>query len=188
MRSSQSTGSRRAHRARLAALLTPALLAAPLLLSGSAQAADGHAVTTGAKPGQAAVETAARPASALAGSARTTAHSFDGGCSFPPGTAASIVESHNGPQPLSGTIFTKPAGSSCHDLNLYYVAATDYYEGFLYWSSLGRWRPCTEGWVRVPAGYQNPQYPPVLCSDITPGTPMAVASASGNHWRIIVED
>jgi hypothetical protein len=183
MRSSQSTGSRRAHRARLAALLTPALLAAPLLLSGSAQAADGHAVTTGAKPGQAAVEAAARPASALAASAL-----IDGGCSFPPGTAASIVESHNGPQPLSGTIFTKPAGSSCHDLNLYYVAATDYYEGFLYWSSLGRWRPCTEGWVRVPAGYQNPQYPPVLCSDITPGTPMAVASASGNHWRIIVED
>jgi hypothetical protein len=183
MRSSQSTGSRRAHRARLAALLTPALLAAPLLLSGSAQAADGHAVTTGAKPGQAAVETAARPAPALAASAL-----IGGGCSFPPGTAASIVESHNGPQPLSGTIFTKPAGSSCHDLNLYYVAATDYYEGFLYWSSLGRWRPCTEGWVRVPAGYQNPQYPPVLCSDITPGTPMAVASASGNHWHVIVED
>jgi hypothetical protein len=72
--------------------------------------------------------------------------------------------------------------------DLYYVAATDYYEGFLYWSSLGRWRPCTEGWVRVPAGYQNPQYPPVLCSDITPGTPMAVASASGNHWHVIVED
>src|ERR1700728_1709538 len=103
MRSNQSTGSRGAPRFQLAALLSPALLAAPPMVGGPAQAAVGHAVTTAAKPGQAAVETAARPAPARAASARTTRPSFDGGCSFPPGTAASIVESHNGPQPLRGT-------------------------------------------------------------------------------------
>jgi hypothetical protein len=188
MRSNQSTGSRRAHGYWLAALLTPAVLAAPLMLGGSAQAADGHPVTTAAQPGQATVQLAARPGPAPAVSARTTARGLDAGCSFTFGTASSIVESHNGPQPLGGTIFAKPAVSSCNDLNLDYVGASDYYEGFLYWTSLGRWLPCTEGWVRIPAGYQNAQYPPVLCTGVSPGTAMAVATASGNHWGIIVED
>jgi hypothetical protein len=110
------------------------------------------------------------------------------GCDFPSGTSASLTTGPNGVAPTDGTIFTMPSGTSCYDLNLYYVSATDKYEGWLRNSSTGRWFACSEGWVTITAGYKNPEDPPYLCTDVLPGTEMAVVQASSTHHDIIVED
>jgi hypothetical protein len=148
----------------LAYLLLPAILIAGLAVGGAAQAATHAAAAPGAS---------------------ATAHS---GCKFQNGKTSVLALTHNGVVPQDGTIFKMPGDTSCHDLNLSYVSATDHYAGWLFHSKQDRWLPCSKGFVRITKGHHSTSHPPVLCTGVKAGTLMAVVTESGKKRNITVED
>lgn len=108
------------------------------------------------------------------------------GCVFTNGTTSNLALGASGIHPVGGTIVVKPS-SSCHDLNLSYVSATDRYAGFLERSN-GTWFECSRGFVSISAGHHSTTDPPVLCSDVLTGTHMAVVQASNTRRSITIED
>jgi hypothetical protein len=163
MRYIQSKDGHWPHHRRLAYFLAPALLVGAFALSGTAQAAAQAPTASSAK--------------ALAAA-----------CVFTNGTTSNLRTSANGPEPTGGTVFTFPSGTSCADLNLSFVSATDGYEGWLQNVQTGVWTHCARGFVRITAGQKSRTNPPVLCTDVLPGTPMAVVQESATRRTITVED
>jgi hypothetical protein len=101
------------------------------------------------------------------------------------GKTSNLATGPNGPHPTGGTVFTKPPASqtTCLDLNLTSVSATDHYEGWLQNSSTGVWSHCMAGFVPFTKG--GPAK--VLCSSVKPGTKMAVVQESATQRTITVE-
>src|SRR5262249_29692623 len=102
-------------------------------------------------------------------------------------TTSNLSLSGSGVHPVQGTIFTKPSATSCHDLNLSFVSATDSYAGWLERSN-GTWFSCAAGFVHINAGHQSTTNPPVLCTNVAAGTNMAVVQESNPRRSITVED
>jgi hypothetical protein len=163
MRSIQSKDGHWPHHRRLAYLLAPALLIGAFALGGSAQAA---------------VQAPAAP----------SAKALAAACDFTSGTTSNLRTTANGPAPTGGTVFTFPSGTTCLDLNLSFVSATDSYEGWLENVSTGVWSHCARGFVHITAGQKSTTNPPVLCTDVLPGTPMAVVQESATQRTVTVED
>jgi hypothetical protein len=112
-------------------------------------------------------------------------------CDFPSGKTSNLKLTANGISPTGGTIWTKPSGTGCSDLNVHSVSATDNYEGWLQNTSTGKWSHCTEGnngFVHITAGTHSTTNPPVLCTGVIPGTPMAVVQESNTQRNITLED
>lgn len=139
----------------------------------------------GAASGPASAAPTPRPVAVHAPAAGAGAN---GHCDFQRGTTSNLKQSPQGPAPVGGTIWTKPGNTTCHDLNLSFVSATDRYEGWLQNSHTGRWGPCSRGFVRIRAGHQSTTHPPVLCTNVLARTHMAVVAASGVHRKVTVED
>jgi hypothetical protein len=151
----------------------PAFLIATLALAGSAQAAVGA---------QARSSVTAR--TNAASHARVNPET----CKFTNGKTSNLKLSPLGPAPVGGTVFTFPSGTSCKDLNLSFVSATDGYEGWLQNSHTGAWSHCKAGFVHIKAGHQSTTNPPVLCTGVLAGTKMAVVQESNTQRSITVED
>lgn len=185
MRLNRPQASRLPRQFRLAYLLAPALLIVTLGLGGPAQAA-GHTPSRAST-----MATQATTASHVPSSLATTRDPKvkpDAGCDFTPGTTSNLRITANGPEPTQGSWFTMPSGTSCYDLNLSYVSATDGYEGWLFNSHTGKWSHCALGFVHITAGHHSITDPPYLCTDVKAGTRMAVVQESNTRRSITVED
>jgi len=97
-------------------------------------------------------------------------------------TYTGTTSTFSGGKPTSGTEFTKPGDTTCHDLNLSDANATDLYRGVLLHSTTNAWQACTEGWRHFTPG----QARIVLCSGVLTGTRMRVESGgSVRHITIL---
>jgi hypothetical protein len=105
-------------------------------------------------------------------------------CVFKNGTTSNLATGGNGVHPTGGTIFTKPSNTTCADLNVTSVSATDHYEGWLENSSTGKWAPCSKGFVLINKGSGQDV---VLCSGVKATTQMAVVQESNTQRSITVE-
>jgi hypothetical protein len=185
MHFNRSKDSRRPNHFRLAYLLAPAFLIGALAIGGPAQAA-GHSPARGGIAAARAATAAQVPSSHA--TTRSPQVRPDAGCDFTNGTTSNLRLSAKGPAPTEGTVFTMPSGTTCYDLNLSYVSATDGYEGWLQDSHTGVWFHCSRGFVRITAGHHSVTNPPYLCTDVLPGTKMAVVQESSTRRSITVED
>ena len=86
------------------------------------------------------------------------------------------------------TIWNKASGTGCSDLNVHSVSATGSYEGLLENTSTAKWSACSRGFVHIAAGTYSTTNPPVLCTGVLPGTPMAVVQESSTQHNITIED
>ncbi|HEY7432477.1 MAG TPA: hypothetical protein VH641_17270 [Streptosporangiaceae bacterium] len=116
--------------------------------------------------------------------AANAATSLPRACTVTAGKTSNLALSGNGVHPTGGTIFTKKAGSSCADLNLTAVGATDSYEGWLFNSHTDKWSACSRGFVRINKGSG---FDVVLCSGVLAGTQMAVVQESATQRSITAE-
>jgi hypothetical protein len=138
---------------------------------------------------QAAVALPARSGATARASTASQARVNPDACDFTPNFKTShLKESAQGPAPTGGTIGKFPSGTSCKDLNLSYVSATDGYQGWLENSHTGHWAACAAGYVHIKGGSQSTTNPPVLCTDVLPGTLFAVVQQSSTQRTVTVED
>lgn len=105
-------------------------------------------------------------------------------CVFSNGSTSNLATGVNGVHPTGGTIWTKPSNTTCVDLNVTSVSATDHYEGWLENSSTGKWAPCSKGFVLINKGSGQDV---VLCSGVKATTQMAVVQESSTKRSITVE-
>lgn len=105
-------------------------------------------------------------------------------CTVTAGKTSNLALGGNGAHPTGGTVFTKKAGSSCADLNLTAVGATDSYEGWLLNSKTGVWSHCSRGFIKINKGSG---FDVVLCSGVLAGTQMAVVQESNTQRSITAE-
>lgn len=120
----------------------------------------------------------------------TVAHAA--GCDFPFGHTSNLATGPQGVHPVDGTIWTKPGNTTCHDLNVHWVNATDYYSGWLERSD-GSWFQCQDtssgtSWVKINQGSYSRTNPPYLCTDVAAGTHMAIVQKSSTRRNIVIED
>jgi hypothetical protein len=127
-------------------------------------------------------------AGAAVGLGSHSAHAAANACDFPTGKTSNLKLGANGVTPTGGTTWTKPSGTSCADLNVSKVSATDSYEGWLQTSSTGKWAACSKGFVKINSGQQSTTNPPVLCTGVKAGTVMAVVQESATQRSITIED
>ena len=114
------------------------------------------------------------------------------GCDFPFGHTSHLAVGPQGVHPVGGTIWTKPGNTTCDDLNVHWVKATDYYSGWLERSN-GTWFQCQDTssgtpWVKIDQGSHSKTNPPYLCTNVAPGTHMAVVQRSSTQRNIVIED
>lgn len=185
MRFVRPKDTRRPSHFRLVYLLAPAFVIGALALSGPAQAAS-HVPARASTAATQAITAVQVPSSRA--TTRSPKVRPDAGCDFTNGTPSNLRLSAKGPAPTAGTVFTMPSGTTCSDLNLSYVSATDGYEGWLQNSHTGVWFHCSRGFVHITAGHHSVTNPPYLCTDVLPGTKMAVVQESSTRRRITVED
>lgn len=113
-----------------------------------------------------------------AGSAQATARA----CTVKSGIKTSnLALGGNGPHPTGGTTFTKSSSSSCNDLNIDFVSATDSYEGWLLNSHTGVWSHCAKNFVHITKG-NHPDI--VLCTGVLANTEMAVVQESNTQRTV----
>jgi hypothetical protein len=111
------------------------------------------------------------------GAAHATARS----CTVKSGKTSNLALGSNGPHPTGGTIFVKSSSSTCHDLNIDRVSATDSYEGWLFNSHTSKWSHCQKKFVHITKG-KHPDI--VLCSGVLANTKMAVVQKSNTRRTI----